>query len=186
MKNPWKVIAASVAIFILLWAGCKAASNQRFVNGLNPVWEVQGHVLSEEGRPMSDVHLDVGYGIGYYEIGRILEQGATFESETVRPDTNGFFSIRKQCSCMIIRSADSRYEIAAPRGQNAEVQFCKFLSAWPDSLIHNTSDKNLKIVLRERAPTDTQSNPQGGANGSQPIRSETNRTSAAAASRRSP
>ena len=37
-----------------------------------------------------------------------------------------------------------------------------------------------------RVMVTTRANPQGGANGRQPFRSETNRTSAAAASRRSP
>ncbi len=44
-----------------------------------------------------------------------------------------------------------------------------------------------KTIIRESASMmGTRSNPQGGANGSQPFSSETNRTPAAAGSRRSP
>jgi hypothetical protein len=46
--------------------------------------------------------------------------------------------------------------------------------------------RGLIAVLKRRSNTDRRTNPQRGANGRQPIRSRTNRTSAAAASRRSP
>ena len=75
-------------------------------------------------------------------------------------------------------------------------------SADRGSLTYLSADANLRLefwdeelgsIYLERTPSRAEpwkrsagANPQGGANGGQPIRSETNSTSAAAAPRRSP
>src|SRR2546423_5484296 len=114
MRKMWIAALAVLLAFVLLRTGCSIASNQRLVNKLNPVWEVQGHVVSEQGTPISDVDLKASYMIGYYSIGRILEQSAGLEQEVLRPDTNGFFSLRRQCSDIFIKVDDTRYQIVDP------------------------------------------------------------------------
>jgi hypothetical protein len=61
------------------------------------------------------------------------------------------------------------------RAAAIEIMARLFRRAWPD----RTGIITTPVISAEQPP-------QGGANGRQPIRSETNRTSAAAASRRSP
>src|ERR1039457_5872175 len=143
MKKVCILAVTVILAFVLLRTVCPVASNQQLVNKLNPVWEVQGHVLSEHGKPISDVALEVSYAIGYYPIGRILEQSAGFEHQTLRPDTNGFFSIRKRCGGVFIRVAGGGYQIVGSAPEQQEIVFSKEL---PDS--HTMSDKNLKLVLR--------------------------------------
>jgi hypothetical protein len=62
------------------------------------------------------------------------------------------------------------------------------LTHYPSVLRRIQKDFHLKVTWREPLGNDERPspNPQGGANGRQPSRSDTNRTSAAAASRRSP
>lgn len=164
IKKTWVAISKVVLASILLCVCCKLASNRRLVNKLNPVWVVEGHVLSERGTPISDVELKVFYGIGFYPIGRILEQSDDLDQDVLKPDTNGFFSIRKRCSDVIIRVEDSRYEIVAPPHEAPDIIFAKELPARDNPLIHNSSDTNLKVVLK----------------------TTTNSTSAATATHRSP
>ena len=112
---------------------------------------VEGHVLSERGTPISDVALKVTYQIGSYGITRALEGGKQeTEHDVLRPDTNAFFSLRKQCSLVIIQVDDSRYQIAGPKNEAPDIWFCEFLVTPDNPLIHNRSDKDLKIILKNR------------------------------------
>jgi hypothetical protein len=142
MKKAWIAIVAVLLAFVLLRAGC---GNQRLVNRLNPVWEVAGHVVSEQGKPISDVDLQVSYIIGYYPVGRFLEQSASVDRETVKPDATGFFSVRKRCDSVIIRVDDPRYEIA---DSDSVLEWIVFSRSHPRGC--KTSDKSLRIILREK------------------------------------
>jgi hypothetical protein len=148
MKTAWKVFGGLLLCFILLRIAGSVASNQRLVNKLNPVWEVRGQVLTEDGKPISDVDMHISYDIGYYAIGRIIEQSARSEREVIRPDTNGFFGIRKQCAAILIRVEDPRYQIVPPPNEFPVVMFSRDTEAWGNPLIHNSSDKNFKLILK--------------------------------------
>jgi hypothetical protein len=142
------VIASAV---LLLSVGYLLLRNPRLANKLNRVWVVEGHVLSERGTPISDVALKVTYQIGSYGITRALEGGKQeTEHDVLRPDTNAFFSLRKQCSLVIIQVDDSRYQIAGPKNEAPDIWFCEFLVTPDNPLIHNRSDKDLKIILKNR------------------------------------
>ena len=52
---------------------------------------------------------------------------------------------------------------------------------WAENIIRDSLQSGMKFIIQKK-----EANPQGRANGRQPVESETNRTSAAAASRRSP
>jgi len=142
MKKAWIAIFAGLLAFALLRAAC---SNQRLVNRLNPVWEIAGRVVSEQGKPISDVELQVSYLIGYYPVGRILEQSAAVERESIRPDATGFFSIRRQCDSIVIGIDDPRYELADTGSGREQVVFSRKMPRG-----HATSDTNLSIVLIAR------------------------------------
>jgi hypothetical protein len=150
MKRAWIAVVVALGVLVLLRAGYSVASNRRLVNKLNPVWDVQGHVLSEHGTPISDVELKVSYAIGFYPVGRILEQGADFDYELLRPDTNGSFSFRKQCDSVYIGIDDIRYQIVGSLDYPDEIVFSRRMRT-----NHRTSDKNLKVTLRMRSTTNS-------------------------------
>jgi hypothetical protein len=143
----WKELRVALLIaavlFLLAFVGCRVLSNQRIANRLNPVWEVQGHVVYEDGRPVSGAKLQVMYLIGYYPVSRVLEQMPISESEVVNVETNGFFSIRKQCSDIFITMSDPRYQVVDPTFQDGSIMFSK---EFPDARAN--SDKNLKLVVK--------------------------------------
>jgi hypothetical protein len=91
------------------------------------------------------------YFIGSYRINRALEGGKLeIEHDVVRPDTNAFFSLRKQCSLLIIQVDDARYQIAGPGGSAPDIWFCDWFENPENPLLHNRSDKGLKITLKKR------------------------------------
>jgi len=117
------------------------------VNKLNPVWEVQGQVVSENGAPILDVKLNISFSIGYYPIGRVLEQSAEVEHEIVTPDTNGFFNIRRRCDAIFIKVDNARYKIVDSQTETDQVVFSKLLRS-----AHTMSDRNFKLVLKLTPP----------------------------------
>lgn len=152
MKKTWLLIAMIVAGFVLLGLGCHFASNQRVMNRLNPVSQVEGQVLSERGTPIPGVELKMVSSIGYYPVGRILEQSAIAETDIIKSDTNGFFRIRKRCSNMIIRVNDAKYEIIEPKSGAGDDIFIQAVSSFDMAPTANNvgTDVKLKVILRTK------------------------------------
>jgi len=152
MKKTWLLIAVIVAGFVLLGLGCHFAFNQRVMNRLNPVSQVEGQVLSERGTPIPGVELKMISSIGYYPVSRILEQGAIVETDVIKSDTNGFFRIRKRCSNMIIRVDDSKYEIIEPKLGAGDDVFIQAVSSFDTAPTDNNVGTNvkLKVILRTK------------------------------------
>jgi hypothetical protein len=156
VKSFWKqafvAFSILVVLFLLLFVGCKVLSNQHIANRLNPVWEVQGHVIYEDGKPVSGAKLQVSYLIGYYPVSRALEQFPISENDVVNVETNGFFSIRKQCSDIFITMSDPRYQIVDLRSHDGGIEFSKITP-----YAYATSDKNFKLVVKFLPDTNSAS-----------------------------
>jgi len=107
------------------------------------------------------------------------EHGAT-NSTLVSPEALAlYFSGQRKPGQLVFPVVGERYFInnvgAAP-----EAQLTRGLGKWPEGTIirlHRTTNRLYEVILPKE---------QGGANGRQPLGPETNATSAAAASRRSP
>lgn len=137
---------------VILGIGCHFAFNQRVMNRLNPVSQVEGQVFSERGAPIQGVELKMVSSIGYYPVGRLLEQSAIAETDIVKSDKNGFFRIRKRCSNMIIRVDNSKYEIIEPKLGAGDDVFIQAVSSFDTAPTDNNVGANvkLKVILRTK------------------------------------
>jgi hypothetical protein len=112
--------------------------------------------------------------IGFYELGRAARPALPFLESLVRENNPG-------ANLKAANAAGAFVAIDASQAEGLAEQWC---SSTDDNLV--TAGHRLENALQTFKASRFSPNPQGGANGRQPADSETNRTSGAAASRRSP
>jgi hypothetical protein len=140
--------------------------------------------------------LHIGWldGVHEYPKGKVAEHvlGRLKRLATEPTELYRGFHICELCSPPegLIGPGDAGYwDWAKPRSSNGEIRVTLGTAAYaaPVLIVHYIEEHGyLPPEEFLRAVMEAAPNPQGGANGRQPFSSETNRTSAAAASRRSP